>query len=182
MHPSPLRVNLVTSFSSHFAQIQSQTCSVMAHTKLCIIIPNQLHGVIIAHFNWLRFSQEGFFRACSVWHSWRHGAKWNYDPPPGGITAPWCNENQGKCAPNTPLCQAVCQISFSSLCDRLSRHPHCTRLSDWFQHTCNSSATDLSLPHLIDTIPCPFSSPKGKLSVLLTATKYGNGHLESLIR
>ena len=57
---------------------------------------------------------------------------------------------------------------------RLSDIP--TRLSGWFQHAFSSSSTDLSLPHLINTVPPPSSSPKGK-STLLTTEKIGNGHL-----
>ena len=63
---------------------------------------------------------------------------------------------------------------------RLSDIP--TRLSGWFQHAFNSSATDLSLPHLINTIPPPSSSPKGKSSALLTAAKHGKGHLDKAMR
>jgi cysteine protease ATG4 len=57
-----------------------------------------------------------------------------------------------------------------------------TRLSGWFQHAFNASATDLSLPHLINTIPPPSSSPKGKSSALLTAAKHGKGHLDKAMR
>jgi cysteine protease ATG4 len=63
---------------------------------------------------------------------------------------------------------------------RLSDIP--TRLSGWFQHAFNSSATDLSLPNLINTIPPPSSSPKGKSSALLTAAKHGKGHLDKAMR
>ena len=63
---------------------------------------------------------------------------------------------------------------------RLSDIP--TRLSGWFQHAFNSSATDLSLPHLINTIPPPSGSPKGKSSALLTAAKHGKGHLDKAMR
>jgi cysteine protease ATG4 len=62
---------------------------------------------------------------------------------------------------------------------RLSNIP--TRLSGWFQHAFNSSATDLSLPHLINTIPPPSSSPKGKSSAVLTAAKHGKGHLDKAV-
>ena len=41
----------------------------------------------------------------------------------------------------------------------------------------NSSATDLSLSHLINTILPPSSSLKGKSSALLTSTKNGEGHI-----
>ncbi|KAH9016405.1 hypothetical protein EDB83DRAFT_2508558 [Lactarius deliciosus] len=65
---------------------------------------------------------------------------------------------------------------------RLSDIP--TRLSGWFQHAFNSSSTDLSLPHLINTghIPPTSSSPKGKSSALLTAAKHGKGHLDKAMR
>jgi cysteine protease ATG4 len=63
---------------------------------------------------------------------------------------------------------------------RLSDIP--TRLSGWFQHAFNSSATDLSLPNLINTIPPPSSSPKGKSSALLTAAKHGKGPLDKAMR
>ena len=63
---------------------------------------------------------------------------------------------------------------------RLSDIP--TRLSGWFQHTFNSSATDLSLPQLINSgnLP-PSSSPKTK-SALLTAAKHGKGQLDKAMR
>jgi cysteine protease ATG4 len=65
---------------------------------------------------------------------------------------------------------------------RLSDIP--TRLSGWFQHAFNSSSTDLTLPHLINTghIPPTSSSPKGKSSALLTAAKHGKGHLDKAMR
>ena len=65
---------------------------------------------------------------------------------------------------------------------RLSDIP--TRLSGWFQHAFNSSATDLTLPNLINTghIPPSSSSPKGKSSALLTAAKHGKGHLDKAMR
>ena len=56
---------------------------------------------------------------------------------------------------------------------RLSDIP--TRLSGWFQH---SSATNLSLLHLINTSPLPSGSPKGNLSALLTVVKHSKGHLD----
>ncbi|KAF8269997.1 hypothetical protein EI94DRAFT_1798676 [Lactarius quietus] len=43
-------------------------------------------------------------------------------------------------------------------------------------------ATDLSLPHLINIIPPPSSSPKGKSSALLTAAKHCKGHLDKAMR
>ncbi|KAH9980532.1 hypothetical protein BJV74DRAFT_101947 [Russula compacta] len=65
---------------------------------------------------------------------------------------------------------------------RLSDIP--TRLSGWFQHAFNSSSTDLTLPHLINSghLPPPSSSPKGKSSALLTAAKHGKGHLDKAMR
>ena len=65
---------------------------------------------------------------------------------------------------------------------RLSDIP--TRLSGWFQHAFNSSATDLSLPHLINSghLPPPSGSPKGKSSALLTAAKHSKGHLDKAMR
>ena len=63
---------------------------------------------------------------------------------------------------------------------RLSDIP--TRLFGWFQHGYKYSATDLSLPHFINTIPPPSSSPKGKSSALLTAAKHGKGHLDKAMR
>ena len=68
---------------------------------------------------------------------------------------------------------------------RLSDIP--TRLSGWLEHAFNSSATDLSLPHLINSghLPSPSGSPKGKSSALLTAAKsakYGKGHLSKAMR
>lgn len=64
---------------------------------------------------------------------------------------------------------------------RLSDIP--TRLSGWFQHTFNSSATDLSLPQLINSgnLPPPSSSPKTK-SALLAAAKHGKGQLDKAMR
>jgi len=64
---------------------------------------------------------------------------------------------------------------------RLSDIP--TRLSGWFQHTFNSSATDLSLPQLINSgnLPPSSSSPKTK-SALLTAAKHGKGQLDKAMR
>ena len=41
----------------------------------------------------------------------------------------------------------------------------------------HASATDLSLPRLINTIPSPSNSPKGKSSTLFTAAKHSKGHL-----
>lgn len=55
-----------------------------------------------------------------------------------------------------------------------------TRLSGWFQHTFNTSSTDLSLPNLL-THPVQ-NSPKGKTSALLTAAKHGKGHLDKAMR
>ncbi|KAH9991014.1 hypothetical protein BJV77DRAFT_1068523 [Russula vinacea] len=65
---------------------------------------------------------------------------------------------------------------------RLSDIP--TRLSGWFQHAFNASATDLSLPHLINSshLPTPSGSPKGKSSALLTAAKHSKGHLDKAMR
>ncbi|KAH9020204.1 hypothetical protein EDB85DRAFT_532534 [Lactarius pseudohatsudake] len=74
------------------------------------------------------------------------------------------------------------QSSPSHSTTRLSDIP--TRLSGWFQHAFNSSSTDLSLPHLINTghIPPTSNSPKGKSSALLTAAKHGKGHLDKAMR
>ena len=65
---------------------------------------------------------------------------------------------------------------------RLSDIP--TRLSGWFQHAFNSSSTDLTLPHLINSahLPPPSGSPKGKSSALLSAAKHGKGHLDKAMR
>ncbi|KAI9461081.1 cysteine protease required for autophagy [Russula earlei] len=65
---------------------------------------------------------------------------------------------------------------------RLSDIP--TRLSGWFQHAFNSSSTDLTLPHLINSghLPPTSASPKGKSSALLTAAKHGKGHLDKAMR
>jgi cysteine protease ATG4 len=65
---------------------------------------------------------------------------------------------------------------------RLSDIP--TRLSGWFQHAFNSSSTDLSLPHLINSghIPQSSTSPKSKSSALLSAAKHGKGHLDKAMR
>jgi cysteine protease ATG4 len=52
----------------------------------------------------------------------------------------------------------------------------------WFEHAFHSSATDLSLPNLINTIPPPSSSPKGKSSARLTAAKHANGPLDKAMR
>ena len=58
-----------------------------------------------------------------------------------------------------------------------------TRLSGWFQHTFNSSATDLSLPHLIKlckpTSPLEFRKTK---SALLAAAKNSKGQLDKTMR
>jgi len=64
---------------------------------------------------------------------------------------------------------------------RLSDIP--TRLSGWFQHAFNSSSTDLTLPHLLNSghLP-PSGSPKAKSSALLTAAKHGKGHLDKAMR
>jgi cysteine protease ATG4 len=64
---------------------------------------------------------------------------------------------------------------------RLSDIP--TRLSGWFQHTFNASATDLSLPQLLNSanLPPPSSSPKTK-SALLAAAKHGKGQLDKAMR
>ncbi|KAN0134652.1 hypothetical protein V8E53_007437 [Lactarius tabidus] len=48
----------------------------------------------------------------------------------------------------------------------------------WLQHAFNSSATELSPPHLINIISLPSGSPKGKSSALLTAAKHHTGHLD----
>ncbi|KAH8980199.1 hypothetical protein EDB92DRAFT_1937183 [Lactarius akahatsu] len=74
------------------------------------------------------------------------------------------------------------QSSPSHSTTRLSDIP--TRLSGWFQHAFNSSSTDLTLPHLINTshIPPTSNSPKGKSSALLTAAKHGKGHLDKAMR
>ena len=63
---------------------------------------------------------------------------------------------------------------------RLSDIP--TRLSGWFQHAFNSSATDLSLPNLINSgnLP-PSGSPKTK-SALLAAAKHGKGQFDKAMR
>ena len=65
---------------------------------------------------------------------------------------------------------------------RLSDIP--TRLSGWFQHAFNSSSTDLTLPHLINTghLPPASVSPKSKSSALLTAAKHGKGQLDKAMR
>ena len=63
---------------------------------------------------------------------------------------------------------------------RLSDIP--TRLSGWFQRAFNSSSTDLSLPHLINTIPPSSGYPKGKSSALLTAAKHSKGHLDKAMQ
>jgi len=65
---------------------------------------------------------------------------------------------------------------------RLSDIP--TRLSGWFQHAFNSSSTDLTLPHLINSghLPPSSASPKSKSSALLTAAKHGKGHLDKAMR
>ena len=82
-----------------------------------------------------------------------------------------------------PLRSARCPIIIFHITNHHTLHPGLlsdipTRLSGWFQHGYKSSATDLSLPHLINTIPPPSSSPKGKSSALLTAAKHGKGHLD----
>ncbi len=67
---------------------------------------------------------------------------------------------------------------------RLSDIP--TRLSGWFQHTFNSSATDLTLPQIINSQPGnlqhPSGSPKTKSSALLTAAKHGKVHIDRAMR
>ncbi|KAI0245661.1 hypothetical protein BJV78DRAFT_1287349 [Lactifluus subvellereus] len=65
---------------------------------------------------------------------------------------------------------------------RLSDIP--TRLSGWFQHAFNTSSTDLTLPHLINTghLPPTSVSPKSKSSSLLTAAKHGKGQLDKAMR
>ena len=68
----------------------------------------------------------------------------------------------------------------SHFTSRLSDIP--THLSGWFQHTFNSSSTDLSLPHLINIIPPPSGSLKGKSSAPLTAAKHSKGHLDKAMR
>ena len=57
-----------------------------------------------------------------------------------------------------------------------------TRISGWFRHAFNSSATDLSLSYLNSSIPPPSSSPKSKSSALLTTAKHGNGHFDKAMR
>ncbi|KAI0042006.1 hypothetical protein FA95DRAFT_1564791 [Auriscalpium vulgare] len=60
-----------------------------------------------------------------------------------------------------------------------------TRLSGWFQHTFNTSSSDLTLPTLLGNpshLPPASSSPKGKASALLTAAKHGKGHLDKAMR
>ena len=70
------------------------------------------------------------------------------------------------------------QFSTSHSTSRLS--DILTRLSGRFQHAFNTSATDLSLLHLINTIPS--SSPKGNSSALLTAATPGTGHFHKSTR
>ncbi|KAF7419636.1 Cysteine protease atg4 [Pleurotus ostreatus] len=68
--------------------------------------------------------------------------------------------------------------STSSTGSRIGDLP--TRLSGWFSHTFSTSSTDLSLPALISqtqSMSTAGSSPKNKGSALLTAAKYGRGHL-----
>lgn len=74
--------------------------------------------------------------------------------------------------------QSMNYYSSSHSSSRLTDLP--TRLSGWFQHTFNTSSTDLSLPNLL-THP-PQNSPKGKTSALLTAAKHGKGHLDKAMR
>ncbi|KAI0056521.1 hypothetical protein BV25DRAFT_1572624 [Artomyces pyxidatus] len=59
-----------------------------------------------------------------------------------------------------------------------------TRLSGWFQHTFNTSSSDLTLPNLLSNshLPPTAVSPKGKSSALLTAAKHGKGHLDKAMR